>query len=95
MIIEIVFAAGIALCISSIIIQMRDLMQMLPLVTTLDCSSRRSSGRSPKIPDHYHVTGGHFVHKAIVAGHHIPAHWAGGSTSTCRWCTDSSIRWAR
>ena len=78
MIIEMVFAAGVALCISSIIIQMRDLMQMLPLVTTLGLFLTPVIWPFSEIPDHYHVTGGHFVQKAIVAGHHVPAHWVGG-----------------
>ncbi len=35
MVIEVVFAAGICLAVSSIIIQIRDLMQLLPLITSL------------------------------------------------------------
>jgi ABC-type polysaccharide/polyol phosphate export permease len=79
MIIEIAFAAGIALFLSSIIIQMRDLVQILPLITTLGLFVTPVIWPFSEIPTHFHVTGGHFVHKVLVPGHHaIAAHWAGG-----------------
>ena len=35
MVIEVVFAAGVAMAVASIIIQMRDLMQVLPIIISL------------------------------------------------------------
>jgi len=79
MIIEVVFAAGVALFISSVVIQMRDLIQILPLVTTLGLFITPVIWPFSEIPTHYHVTGGHFV-KTIGAGAHhvVRAHWEGG-----------------
>jgi ABC-type polysaccharide/polyol phosphate export permease len=67
MVVEVVFAAGIALAISSIIIQMRDLMQLLPLVTTLGMFATPVIWPFGKIPTSYHVAGGHRV---LVRGAH-------------------------
>ena len=61
MVIEIVFAAGICLAISSIIIQMRDLMQVLPLITSLGLFATPVIWPFSKIPTNYHVAGGHRV----------------------------------
>jgi ABC-2 type transport system permease protein/lipopolysaccharide transport system permease protein len=81
MIIEVAFAAGVALAISSIIIQMRDLMQMLPLLTTLGLFATPVIWPFSEIPTAYHVAGGHLVKKAHVAGHAaVHAHWVGGFT---------------
>ncbi len=80
MLIEVVFAAGIALAIGSIIIQMRDLMQVLPLITSLGLFATPVIWPFSNIPSEYHVTGGRFVHKSVVAGHLIPSHWVGGFT---------------
>jgi ABC-type polysaccharide/polyol phosphate export permease len=79
MLVEVVFAAGIALSISSIIIQMRDLMQILPLITTLGLFITPVIWPFSEIPDHYHVTGGHLVRVMSAGGHHaIHTHWVGG-----------------
>jgi ABC-type polysaccharide/polyol phosphate export permease len=80
MLIEVIFAAGIALSISSIIIQMRDLVQMLPLLTTLGLFATPVIWPFSEIPTAYHVAGGHFLSKAHVAGHVVHAHWVGGFT---------------
>src|ERR1700674_930923 len=78
MLIEVVFAAGIGLAISSTVIQMRDLVQVLPLVTTLGLFATPVIWPFSDIPTHYHVTGGMYVHRALVNGHLIHAHWVGG-----------------
>jgi ABC-2 type transport system permease protein/lipopolysaccharide transport system permease protein len=80
MVIEIAFAAGIALSISSIIIQMRDLVQILPLMTTLGLFATPVIWPFYDIPTAYHVAGGTLVHKAHVGGQLIHAHWVGGFT---------------
>jgi len=79
MLIEVVFAAGIALMISSIIIQMRDLMQVLPLLTTLGLFATPVIWPFSEIPTNYHVAGT-YIHKMVVHGHVIPGHWVGGFT---------------
>jgi ABC-type polysaccharide/polyol phosphate export permease len=78
-VIEIAFAAGVTLAISSIIIQMRDLLQLLPLITTLGLFATPVIWPYSKIPKAYHI-GGHHVHKIVVNGHVIAAHWVGGIT---------------
>lgn len=84
MVIEIAFAAGIALSISSIIIQMRDLMQMLPLLTTLGLFATPVIWPFSAIPSAFHVAGGHLVrtvgHKHGVAATVVHSHWVGGFT---------------
>jgi ABC-2 type transport system permease protein/lipopolysaccharide transport system permease protein len=80
MLIEVVFAAGVALFISSVIIQMRDLVQMLPLLTTLGLFATPVIWPFSEIPTAAHVTGGHHIFKHTVAGHVIGAHWVGGIT---------------
>ena len=78
MVIEVVFAAGIALAVASVIIQMRDLMQILPLITSLGLFATPVIWPLSKIPSHYRLTGGHFVHHFYVAGKFVPGHWVGG-----------------
>ena len=81
MIIEVIFAAGIGLAISSTVIQMRDLVQVLPLVTTLglfatpviwpfseDPHQLPRDRRESRVQDHRHT--------AITS----PPHWVGGFT---------------
>jgi ABC-type polysaccharide/polyol phosphate export permease len=80
MIIEVVFAAGIGLAISSTVIQMRDLVQVLPLVTTLGLFATPVIWPFSDIPTDFHVTGGKFVHKMIVNGQVVHSHWVGGFT---------------
>src|ERR1700722_7717924 len=79
MVIEIAFAAGITLAISSIIIQMRDLLQVLPLIISLGLFATPVIWPYSKIPKSYHVAGGHHVHRLVVDGHVVTAaHWVGG-----------------
>ena len=79
MLIEVAFAAGVALSISSIIIQMRDLQQVLPIMTTLGLFITPVIWPFSTIPSAYHV-GGELVRKSIVGGHLVHAHWVGGFT---------------
>jgi ABC-type polysaccharide/polyol phosphate export permease len=86
--IELVFAAGITLAISSIVIQMRDLVQVLPLIISIGLFATPVIWPYSKIPKNYHVAGGTYVHRTHVPGtyvnghkipaHWIPAHWVGG-----------------
>jgi ABC-type polysaccharide/polyol phosphate export permease len=80
MLIEVVFAAGIAMAVSSIIIQMRDLMQVLPLVTSLGLFATPVIWPYTKIPSNFHLWGGTYVAKVTVGGHVVAAHWIGGVT---------------
>jgi ABC-type polysaccharide/polyol phosphate export permease len=68
MLIEIVFTAGITLAISSMIIQMRDLQQVLPIIISLGIFATPVIWPFVSIPAHYHLFGGTFVH----------GHWIGG-----------------
>jgi ABC-type polysaccharide/polyol phosphate export permease len=78
MLIEVVFAAGICLAIASIIIQMRDLVQVLPLITSLGLFATPVIWPFSKIPTSYHLGG----HRAKVIGAHGYAfhHVVGGLT---------------
>lgn len=79
MLIEVVMAAGITLAISSLVIQMRDLVQLLPIITTLGLFATPVIWPYSKIPTDYHVAGGHYVPAHInLRGHHVDAHWVGG-----------------
>jgi len=84
--IELVFAAGVALAVSSVIIQMRDLMQMLPLITSLGLFATPVIWPYSRIPTNFHISGGHHVAAvklpARLPGHYhvIAAHWVGGFT---------------
>jgi ABC-type polysaccharide/polyol phosphate export permease len=74
MVIEIAFAAGICLAISSIIIQMRDLMQVLPLITTLGLFATPVIWPYSRIPTAYRIAGGHRVRLIGLHGqvyHHV------------------------
>jgi ABC-type polysaccharide/polyol phosphate export permease len=68
MLTEVVFAAGVTLGISSLIIQMRDLAQVLPIILSLGIFATPVIWPFTDIPSHYHVTGGHLLHH----------HWHGG-----------------
>jgi len=68
MLIEVAFAAGLTLAISSLIIQMRDLQQVLPIIISLGIFITPVIWPFSKIPSHVHVAGG-----AMVNGH-----WIGG-----------------
>ncbi len=79
MVIEVAFAAGVTLAISSIIVQMRDLLQLLPLIISLGLFVTPVIWPFSKIPTSYHVAGGHHVHRVLVNGHVVTAaHWVGG-----------------
>jgi ABC-type polysaccharide/polyol phosphate export permease len=81
MLIELAFAAGITLAISSLIIQMRDLVQVLPIIISLGIFATPVIWPFSYIPSHYHVAGGHMVRVATRthAGHLVFHHmWSGG-----------------
>jgi lipopolysaccharide transport system permease protein len=77
-VIELVFAAGISLAISSLIIQMRDLAQVLPIIISLGLFATPVIWPFSKIPTSYRLFGGEHFKKAVVHGHHVAAHWVGG-----------------
>ena len=70
MLVEVAFAAGLTLAISSLIIQMRDLQQVLPIIISLGIFMTPVIWPFTKIPSHYHLAGGTLVH----------GHWVGGFT---------------
>ncbi len=81
MVVEIVFAAGITLAISSMVIQMRDLVQVLPIIISLGLFLTPVIWPYSKIPTNYHIAGGSHVHAVIQNGHVVhAAHWVGGFT---------------
>jgi ABC-type polysaccharide/polyol phosphate export permease len=81
MVIEVAFAAGVTLAISSIVIQMRDLVQVLPIILSLGLFLTPVIWPYSKIPTSYHVAGGHHVHRILAHGHLVAAgHWVGGIT---------------
>jgi ABC-type polysaccharide/polyol phosphate export permease len=71
--IELVFAVGVVLAVSGLIIQARDLVQVLPLVISLGIFATPVIWPFALIPTHVHVAGGHRV--IGLAGAH---HWVGG-----------------
>ncbi len=81
-VIEIVFAAGVAMAVASIIIQMRDLMQVLPIITSLGLFATPVIWPFSEIPTNYHVAGGTLVRTThLVHGHIVHAsHYVGGFT---------------
>jgi len=68
MLIEVLFAAGVTLAVSSMIIQMRDLQQVLPIIISLGIFLTPVIWPFSKIPADFHLWGGQ-----MVAGH-----WVGG-----------------
>jgi lipopolysaccharide transport system permease protein len=68
MLIEVMFAAGITLAISSLIIQMRDLQQVLPIIISLGIFMTPVIWPFSYIPAHAHVFG----------GMRVDGHWVGG-----------------
>jgi ABC-type polysaccharide/polyol phosphate export permease len=68
MLIEVVFAAGMTLAISSLIIQMRDLQQVLPIIISLGIFMTPVIWPFSLIPSHAHLFGGTMV----------DGHWVGG-----------------
>ncbi len=73
-VIELVFAAGVAMAVSSIIIQMRDLMQVLPIITSLGLFATPVIWPFSEIPTSYHIAGGHLVHVSHVVNGHLVRH---------------------
>ena len=68
MLIEVLFAAGVTLAVSSLIIQMRDLQQVLPIIISLGIFLTPVIWPFSKIPSSYHLFG----------GTHVAGHWVGG-----------------
>jgi ABC-type polysaccharide/polyol phosphate export permease len=86
MVVEVVFAAGITMAVAGIIIQMRDLMQVLPIITSIGLFATPVIWPFSEIPTHYHLFGGKHVQKVLLAnGHHIAAHWIGGIYVNLQW----------
>lgn len=79
MLIEVVFAAGVSMAVAGTIIQMRDLMQVLPLVTSLGLFATPVIWPYSKIPTNFHLWGGHAVTAVGPHGHAL-THWVGGVT---------------
>lgn len=82
MVIEVVFACGVAMAVASIIIQMRDLMQLLPIITSLGLFATPVIWPFSSIPTAYHVAGGRVVHTVHLSHGHLVhhAHHVGGFT---------------
>ena len=82
MLIEIVFAAGVTLALSSLIIQMRDLMQVMPIIISLGIFLTPVIWPFSKIPDNFHLTGGTLVgqHLNALGTKLVGGHWVGGIT---------------
>jgi ABC-type polysaccharide/polyol phosphate export permease len=82
MMIEVLFAAGVALAVASIIIQMRDLMQVLPIITSLGLFATPVIWPFSAIPTSYHIAFGHTVRTTKLVGGHLVhhAHTVGGLT---------------
>jgi lipopolysaccharide transport system permease protein len=68
MIVEVMFAAGLTLAVASLIIQMRDLQQVLPIIISLGIFMTPVIWPFSYVPRHYHLFGGTMVH----------GHWVGG-----------------
>jgi ABC-type polysaccharide/polyol phosphate export permease len=68
MLIEVMFAAGLTMAISSLIIQMRDLQQVLPIIISLGIFITPVIWPFSWVPVHYHLFGGTEVN----------GHWIGG-----------------
>ena len=66
--IELVFATGVVLGVAGLIIQARDLTQLLPLVISMGIFLTPVIWPFTLIPTHFHVAGGHLVR---AGGHHF------------------------
>ena len=80
MLIELAFATGVALGVASIIIQMRDLMQVLPIITSIGLFATPVIWPFSYIPTAYHLSGGNYIGRTVVGTHIVHAHWQGGIT---------------
>ena len=72
MLIEVVFAAGITLAVSSTIIQMRDLQQVLPIIISLGIFVTPVIWPFSLVPSHYHLFGDIYVNLQAVYGFFNP-----------------------
>lgn len=68
MVVEVMFAAGLTLAVASLIIQMRDLQQVLPIIISLGIFATPVIWPFSDIPSHFHIAG----------GTHVAHHWVGG-----------------
>ena len=68
MLIEVAFAAGVTLAISSLIIQMRDLVQVLPIIISLGIFVTPVIWPFSYIPNNYRLFGGH---RSCRHNHHL------------------------
>jgi ABC-type polysaccharide/polyol phosphate export permease len=71
-VIEVMFAAGLMLTMSSVIIQMRDLQQVLPILLSLGIFMTPVIWPFTYIPDHFHVVGSFYVNLQVVYGFFNP-----------------------
>jgi ABC-2 type transport system permease protein/lipopolysaccharide transport system permease protein len=76
-VIELVFAAGVTLAVAGLIIQARDLAQVLPIVISLGIFATPVIWPFTLLPTHYHVAGGHLV-RHVYHGHLGAGHYVGG-----------------
>jgi ABC-2 type transport system permease protein/lipopolysaccharide transport system permease protein len=67
-VIELAFTVGVTLAVSGLIIQMRDLTQLLPIIISLGIFATPVIWPFSYVPDHYHLFGGQLV----------DGHWVGG-----------------
>ena len=75
MVIEVAFAVGVTLTISSLIIQMRDLVQVLPIMISLGLFVNPVIWPFSSIPSAYRIAGGHRVtHLVTHNGHTATVH---------------------
>jgi len=70
-VIEMAFAAGITLLISSLIIQMRDLNQVLPIILSMGIFMTPVIWQYSLIPAHVHLFGGTRIDDHWVGGFHV------------------------
>ena len=68
MLIEVLFAAGLTLATASLIIQFRDLNQLVPIIISLGIFLTPVIWPFTKIPSHYHLTHAHLVNGHLVGG---------------------------
>ncbi len=72
MLMEVAFAAGVTLAISSLIIQMRDLVQVLPIIISLGIFATPVIWPFSYIPAHYHLTAHITINLQAVYGFFNP-----------------------
>jgi ABC-type polysaccharide/polyol phosphate export permease len=72
MVIEVMFAAGLTLAVASLIIQMRDLQQVLPIIISLGIFMTPVIWPFSYVPVHYHVAGDFYINLQAVYGFFNP-----------------------